>query len=130
MSQWLDALQADATEAPLLTRVARARPAAAVDACWTPEGVRIDEALEFASPGQCNALYPTHTTPRLAAGANLAGDAIVCALKPLQRTDYPVEFSGAEWATLEEVFAEGVCDYSQRGMAQEAVDGPWVRLPL
>jgi hypothetical protein len=130
MSQWLDALQADATEAPLLTRVARARPAAAVDACWTPEGVRIDDALEFASPGQCNALYPTHTTPRLAAGAPLADDAIVCALKSLQRTDYPVEFSGAEWATLEEVFAEGVCDYSQRGMAQEAVDGPWVRLPL
>ena len=130
MSQWLDALQADATEAPLLTRVARARPAAAVDACWTPEGVRIDEALEFASPGQCNALYPTHTTPRLAAGAPLADDVIVCALKSLQRTDYPVEFSGAEWATLEEVFAEGVCDYSQRGMAQEAVDGPWVRLPL
>jgi len=130
MTLWLDTLQADTSEAPLLTRVERARPAAAVDGCWTPEGGRIDEALEFASPGQCNTLFPTHTNPRLAAGATLADDAIVCALKPLQRTDYPLEFSAAEWATLEEVFAEGVCDYSQRGMAQEAVEGPWLRLPL
>ena len=114
----------------MLTRVARARPAVAVDACWTPEGERIDEALEFATPGQCNALYPTHANPRLAAGAPLEEDAIVCALKPLQQADYPVEFSAAEWATLEEVFAEGVCDYSQRGIGQEAAAGPWLRLPL
>ena len=130
MTQWLDALLADTSEAPLLTRVARARPAVAVDACWTPEGERIDEALEFATPGQCNALYPTHANPRLAAGAPLEDDAIVCALKPLQQADYPVEFSAAEWATLEEVFAEGVCDYSQRGIGQEAAGGPWLRLPL
>jgi len=130
MSQWLDALQADVSEAPVLTRVARAKPAIAVDACWTEQGERIDEALEFAAPGQCNTLYPAHTNPRLAAGAPLADDAIVCALKPLQRADYPVEFSTDEWAVLEEVFAEGVCDYSQRGSAQEAVDGPWLRLPL
>lgn len=130
MTRWLDALQADTSDAPLLSRVERARPAAAVDGCWTPEGERIDEVLEFASPGQCNALYPTHTNPRLAAGASLADDAIVCALKPLRRADYPVAFSAAEWATLEEVFAEGVCDYSLRGAAQEAIAGPWLRLPL
>lgn len=130
MTQWLDALQADTSEAPILTRVARARPAAAVDACWTPEGERIDEALEFATPGQCNALYPLHSNPRLAAGAGLADDVIACSRKPLARADYPTVFSAAEWAMLEEVFAEGVCDYSQRGIAHEAVEGPWLRLPL
>lgn len=130
MTQWLDTLAADRSEAPVLTRVARARPAIAVDGCWTPDGQRIDEALEFATPGQCNALYPLHTNPRLAAGATLADDAIVCARKPLERADYPVTFSADEWAALEEVFVQGVCDYSQRGIAQEAVEGTWLHLPL
>ncbi len=130
MTQWLDALQTQDPDAPLLTRVDRARPAAAVDACWTSTGARIDEALDLASPGQCLALYPVHGNPRLAAGGALAEDVIACARRPLERSAYPVNFSTGQWERLAAVFAQGVCDWSQPGEAQQRVEGPWLRLPL
>jgi len=80
--------------------------------------------------GQCNTLYPIHTNPRLAAGAPLADDAIKCALKPLRREDYSVSFDAQQWETLQTVFAEGVCDYSAPGIAQEALAGTYLSLPL
>ncbi len=130
MTQWLDALQAQDPDTPPLTRVNRARPATAVDACWTAAGERIDEALDIAAPGQCLGLYPVHASPRLAAGGGLAEDVMVCARRPLERSAYRASFSDAQWARLEAVFAQGVCDWSQPGEGQQRVAGPWLRLPL
>jgi hypothetical protein len=130
MTQWLDALQAQDPQAPPLTRVSRARPASAVDACWTAAGERIDEALDLAAPGQCLALYPVHASPRLAAGGEFAEDVIVCARRPLERGAYPLNFSDAQWARLQTVFAQGVCDASQPGEGAQRMEGPWLRLPL
>jgi hypothetical protein len=42
-----------------------------------------------------------------------------CQLKPLRREDYPVSFSDAQWSRLEEVFRDGVCDYSRPGVSQQ-----------
>jgi hypothetical protein len=130
MTQWLDALQTQDPDAPPRTRVSRARPAEAADACWTAAGERIDETLDIAAPGQCLELYPVHASPRLAAGSALAEDGIVCARQPLERNAYGVSFSDAQWARLEAVFAQGVCDASQPGEGQQRVEGPWLRLPL
>jgi hypothetical protein len=130
MTQWLDALQTQDRDAPPRTRVSRARPPTAGDACWTAAGVRIDEVLDLATPGQCLDQYPVHGNPRLAAGNALADDAIVCTRRPLQRAAYAVTFTDAQWTRLEAVFAQGVCDASQPGEAQQRVEGPWLRLPL
>lgn len=130
MTRWLDALQSQDPDAPPRTRLSRARPAMAVDACWTAANERIEEVLDLSSPGQCLGLYPVHASPRLAAGGALAEDVIVCARRPLERAAYPVSFSDAQWSRLEAVFSQGVCDFSQPGEAQQRVDGPWLRLPL
>lgn len=130
MTAWLDALQTDQTDAAAIDKVVRAKPAAAVDACWDAQGERIEEEFVFMGAGQCNTLYPSHTNPRLAAGAPLADDAIKCALTPVQRSDYPAALNDAQWTQLQSVFAAGVCDYSKPGVLQEQPAGTYLRLPL
>ncbi len=138
MTEWLDVLRADQSEVAAIDKVVRAKPAAAVDACWDLQSQRIEEEFVFMNnalseglgQGQCNTLYPSHSNPRLAAGAPLADDAIKCALKPLDRSDYPADLSDAQWTQLQSVFAEGVCDYSKPGIGQEALAGTYLHLPL
>lgn len=130
MTQWLDTLQADTSEESIMTRIINAKPAAAVDACWDPQGRRIEEHFEFMVPGQCNELYPSHRNPRLVAGAPLEDDAIKCALRTPAREDYGVAFTDEEWHGLLTTFAQGVCDYSRAGPGQVPLGGSFQRLPL
>lgn len=115
MSQWLDA---------------HAKPAAAVDGCWTADGTRIDEPATLDGPGKCNQLYPSHSTPRLTAGAPLTDDVMKCQLKPIDAKDYTVKFSDAELQQLRQVFPAGVCDYSKPGVMQLPLAGTYLVLPL
>lgn len=54
-------------------------------------------------------------TPRTIAGDHLATMTNKCRLKPLDRSDNygPFPLSDAQWARLEALYPEGVCDYSQ-----------------
>jgi len=115
MSQWLDA---------------HAKPAAAVDGCWTADGSRIDEPATLDGPGKCNQLYPSHSTPRLTAGAPLTDDVMKCQLKPIDAKDYTVKFSDTELQQLRQVFPVGVCDYSKPGVMQLPLAGTYLVLPL
>ena len=130
MTQWLDALLADSSELPLAARIVNAKPAAAVDACWDPQGKRIEEKFEFMAPGLCNELYPSHRNPRLIAGAPVEDDAIKCALQTPDRASYSVTFTDEQWLSLLETFAEGVCDYTKAGPGQVPLAGSFQRLPL
>ncbi|MEX2131055.1 MAG: DUF6351 family protein [Pseudohongiellaceae bacterium] len=129
MAQWLDQLAADQSSDPAIERIVRAKPAAAQDGCWNIEGARIDEVATFDGAGRCNEVFPNHINPRLAAGATLADDAVKCALKPVNPADYSVEFSAEEMSALSAIFPEGVCDYSQLGVAQVPLSGTWLKLP-
>lgn len=130
MTQWLDSLLADTSQEPLLTRIVNAKPAAAVDACWDPQGKRIEEPFEFMAPGLCNEFYPSHRNPRLAAGAPLEDDAIKCALQTPVKSQYSVTFTDEQWQNLLATFAQGVCDYSIAGPGQVPIGGTFLRLPL
>ncbi len=130
MTQWLDTLHFDRSEAPIMTRIVNAKPAAAVDTCWNLDGVPIQENFEYLADGQCNSLYPSHRNPRLSAGAPLEDDAIKCALKTPDRQDYSISFSEEQWQQLRTTFSEGVCDYSQAGVGQVKLAGTYLRLPL
>ncbi|MFL5896393.1 MAG: DUF6351 family protein, partial [Thermoleophilaceae bacterium] len=44
-----------------------------------------------------------------------------CRLKPLQRSDYTVTFTDAQWATLQKAFPTGVCDYGRPGVDKQRV---------
>ncbi len=126
MNQWLDNIAAD--PAPLSTdKVARNKPAEAVDACWDADGNRIAEPASFSSQGKCNTLYPVHGEPRLAAGAPLTNDILKCQLKPIDYGDYKVAFTEAQKAWMATVFPSGVCDFSKLGVEQVRLKGTYQR---
>jgi hypothetical protein len=126
MNKWLDAITAD--PAPLSAdKVARHKPAEAVDACWDAEGNRIVEKASFDGKGKCNALYPVHSEPRMVAGAPITNDIIKCQLKPINFADYKVSFTDAQKARLKAIFPAGVCDYTKTGVGQAPIKGTYQR---
>ena len=130
MSQWLDALAKDASAAPAIEKVVRAKPKGAVDGCFTADGTRIDEPLSATAAGRCLSLYPPHSTPRLVAGAPLADDVLKCELKPIDARDYKTTFTADQIRELRQIFPGGVCDYSKPGVNQKPLGGTYQRLPL
>jgi len=126
MNKWLDDIAAD--PAPLSTdKVARHKPAEAVDACWDAEGKKIVEKASFDGKGKCNTLYPTHSEPRMVAGAPLTNDVIKCQVKPINFADYKVTFTDAQKARMNAIFPTGVCDYSKPGVGQGPIKGTYQR---
>ena len=131
MGRWLDTLVADKSSDPAIVKVVRAKPARAVDACWDRDATRIDEPFVFDNPNStCNAIFPAHLNPRLAAGAPLVDDVLKCQPKPLARADYKVTFTDAEWQQMSQLFSGGVCDYSKPGVNSGTITGTYQRLPL
>jgi hypothetical protein len=130
MTQWLDALMAQPPAIAIAERVRRAKPAAAVDACWDDRGTKIAEPAVYKGTGRCHSLYPPHSNPRLVAGAPLADDILKCRLKPVDRADYRVSLTADELRQLGQVFPGGVCDFSKPGIGQQAPAGTYLTLPL
>ncbi len=130
MSRWLDAIAKDTSSSPAIDKVVRAKPAAALDACWTADGEKIEEPLSLTGSGRCATLYPPHATPRLVAGAPLADDVLKCQLKAIDAKDYTAPFAADELQQLRQVFPGGVCDYSKPGVNQRPLGGTYQKLPL
>lgn len=81
-------------------------------------GIDLDIPLRLTLPenfdsglGLCTLLLPVTRTPRMVAGMPLSDDVIRCQLKPIDSADYAVPLSAAEYAQLESIFPDGVCDY-------------------
>jgi hypothetical protein len=126
MNRWLDAIAADPAPASL-NKVARNKPADAVDACFDTRGQRIVEPASFTGNTLCNALYPNHSQPRLEAGMPLTNDIKKCQLKRIDANDYAAVFSAEEQARLQSIFSDGVCDYSKPGVGQRPLAGTYLR---
>jgi len=129
MGRWLDSLTQDASKSSTAAKITHAKPADAVDGCWSSDGARINETASLDGPGKCNQLYPAHSTPRLVAGAPLTDDIMKCQLKPVDPKDYRVTFSSAELDQLRQVFPSGVCDFSKPGVMQLPLAGTYLTLP-
>ena len=63
---------------------------------------------------------------RMVAGGPTTNDVLKCQLKPLNRADYNVAFTDAQWARLQQSFPSGVCDYSKPGVMQQPPTAPWL----
>ena len=74
----------------------------------------------------CAQIYPSHSFPREVAGAGIAADVIKCQVKPLERSQYAVTFTDAQWATLRGIFPTGVCNWAARGVEQQPLAGTWL----
>ena len=129
MDAWLGALAADASSDPAIERVARAKPADLVDACWSRDDdpVKIAETMVRGS-GRCEELYPSAPGPREVAGSPIGSDVLKCQLKPVDPDDYDLTLTAEQRATLEQVFSTGVCDWSQPGVGQIAPPDTWLRV--
>jgi len=124
MDTWLTNLVAgDATGLPRAERVASAKPGPLIDDCWD---TRNPDRVNLPGGPTCAEIYPVYATPRHVAGANLENNVVSCRLKPLDRRDYAVTFTDAEWAELQAIFPEGVCDWSQPDAYAEGYQGTWL----
>ncbi len=119
MDRWLGEIERDTSARPLAQKVIADRPADLTDECWDGLGTLLSHSL----CGQ--AIVPTYGTPRTVAGDGITTDANKCQLKPLRHNDYPVAFTGAEWAELQQAFPTGVCDFSHPGVHQQSTI-PWL----
>lgn len=120
---WVAAYKADKTTTAQKDKVVTYKPANAVDGCWSDASTFINETqtLSPIANTTCNGLFPSWTAPRIAAGGPVAANIIKCTLKPIAATDYTVMFTGAEMTRLQQIFPNGVCDWSKPGVNQAGV---------
>ncbi|HEX8067252.1 MAG TPA: DUF6351 family protein [Thermoleophilaceae bacterium] len=119
MDGWLAAIEADRRRIPLAEKVVQDKPDSLKDRCADGAGHDIPAA-------ECDAVVQSYSTPRIQAGMPFADDTIKCELRPLRRSSYyPVQFTDAQWAELQEAFPTGVCDYSKPGV-DRVPPVPWL----
>lgn len=123
MDQWLAALRADTSKAPIEQKIVAARPAAGFDFCYLSTDLSFttkvtDQALCDADPG----LAP-HNSPRQVAGGPVTENILKCQLKPFDPADYP-GLSDTQMMRLQAVFPDGVCDWTKPGVGQRPAVSP------
>jgi hypothetical protein len=124
VDDWLAAVEADTGNDPVSAKLARHKPAAAVDACFRAGGVVQDVMCTDPATGVPGWQY--YGNPRLVADWPFTLDHFKCQLKPLVRSDYvPLAFSDAQWAQLNQAFPTGVCDYTKPAVGQQP-SIPWL----
>jgi hypothetical protein len=125
MDQWIAALKADTSTAPLEDKVAASRPAAAFDFCYlTSDTTFSTKVTDFAVCDTDRFLKP-HASPRQIAGGPVAENILKCQLKPLDPADYaPVVLTAEQLARLSAAFPTGVCDFSKPGVGQQPAVSP------
>ena len=129
MDVWLIAIQTDESSIEYSEKVVNNKPTSLVDACWDYSGeerIKYEQLQTFRGSSACNELYTAYPTPRHVAGAPLANNIVSCHLRELDPLDYSVTFSGEEYAELEQIFSEGVCDWSRGDASGARYQGTWV----
>lgn len=116
MDGWLARVERDRRAVPLARKIVEDRPASLQDRCLA-DGV----------PGvvcRADIARTNLSTPRQEAGGPAANDVLACQLKPLDRSSYrlpgglPIPFTDAQWARLQAVFGDGVCEWALPGIGQ------------
>ena len=107
----------------LAEKVVADKFAGLVDACYPTASQKVTDAATRAS------LFPYSKDPRMAAGGPLTDDIFKCALKPVTTSDYTTTLTTPQLDALKAAFPDGVCDWSQRGVGQQARAGTWFTYP-
>jgi hypothetical protein len=115
---WLAKVNADHRNIPLSQKIVQDKPVTVADRCTNGSGTDV-------SLGTCQAVVQAYGTPRFGADEPKTDDVLKCQLKPLDRSSYPVTFTDAQWAEIEQAFPTGVCDYSKPGIGQGPTT-PWM----
>jgi hypothetical protein len=115
MDKWLTAVEKDKAKGSVAQKVARDKPADATDRCYDGNGAKVSDAI-CGEP-----VVPIYGTPRTVAGDALTTDTNKCQLKPLNRSDNygPIPLTDDQWSALQQLFPDGVCDFSKPGVDQQ-----------
>jgi hypothetical protein len=130
MDTWLSSLNVSAPKETINSvrtqaEVIFGKPATAVDFCFLTGDVNFTTPVFDQAVCDADPRLPKHASPRQVAGGPLVENILKCRLKPLNPVDYtPVTFTSAQWARLQAVFADGVCDWSERGVGQRRARSP------
>jgi hypothetical protein len=127
VDRWLGNIARDKSSQSAAAKVVVNKPADLIDACWTADDKKIEEAASYRGPGPCNQLFPAHGNPRIAAGAPLTDDVLKCTLKPVNAADYQKAMTAEQFTRLELIFPHGVCDYKRPGVEKTVNSGVWRR---
>ena len=123
MDRWLTAVEKDTSAKPIAQKLTANKPADLVDRCYSGTGTPVSDGL-------CpDAVVPVYGTPRTVAGDAISTDTNKCQLKPLNRADNygplgAMTFTDTQWAQLQTLFKDGVCDFSKPGVSQQGTV-PW-----
>ena len=109
--KWLARVDADHRAVPLSQKIIEDKPASVIPRCTNGSGTDLPSSV-------CDGTVTAYGTPRFGAGEPKTDDILKCQLKPMQRTDYSVTFTDAQWQRLQAAFPAGVCDYSKPGVNQ------------
>jgi hypothetical protein len=118
LDKWLARVNADSRPLTLPQKIIQDKPGTVTDRCTDGAGTELPHYV-------CDETVVSYGTPRFAAGEPQADDILKCQLKPLNRADYNVTFTAAQWARLQKAFPSGVCDYSLPGVGQQDTI-PWL----
>ena len=129
MDRWLSAVEKDASNKSLVQKLTANKPSDVVDACYDGLGQRLSTGLcpgplpnlTIPSHPDSNVIVPIYATPRIVAGDAFSADTNKCQLKPLKRSDNYglIAPSDAQWAQMQKLFPDGVCDFSKPGVSQQ-----------
>ena len=112
MRKWLDAVYSDPSADPLPIKIKNNKPATVQDTCYANDANGGNQSDLFCTGTPAQWQYYGHM--RMVAGMPFTLDAFKCQLKPLEPADYPgINFTGEEWAKLQQAFPTGVCDFSK-----------------
>lgn len=116
MDEWLARVDADHRDVPLPQKIIEDKPSDVADRCTDGAGTEVPSWV-------CDETVASYGTPRFGADQPLTDDVLKCQLKPLNKEDYPVEFTKDQWTRLHKAFPSGVCNYGEPGVNQHgAVD--------
>ena len=120
IDRWLAAVERDDRDVPLARKILDRRPTRLTDRCTDglPGGRDLPATV-------CDTTVQGYSSARIEAGMPLTDDTIKCELQPLERSDYPVTFTDAQWEGLRRAFPEGVCDYTKPGV-DRVPTVPWL----
>ena len=126
MDTWITAIRDSATGRQDYPRVvSESRPANALDTCFDRHGTAIDTGdgvwdgqWNGRPNGSCMTRYPTFQSPRNVAGESFEGDVFKCSLQSVDSAIARGLYGSADMTPhrrrLNEIFPQGVCDYSKR----------------
>ena len=125
MDRWLSDVELDDRNVSLEQKIADDRPSDVHDQCSDIPDLDLVSVPGVGPVCELPLAQTRFSTPRVEAGESIATDQQKCQLKPLRARDfYPITFTAPQWATLQSIFAGGVCDFSKPGVDQ--VDTvPW-----